>query len=253
MRMNQGNPSDPGVTRLERKNKGHIWASELASASVPIVPKQDQIIADLELDAVIVEIDDHKNQQLFESSDLDNDISMMAPTWWHQRLKYSRFKGDDSQDVDDWFGKFEATTLANQEDLLSKRRIFHGLLKGGALKWFQDVPDAVRARRFSPTFFCELSVRQVEKHVPWGGLARWPWSQRKQSVHMGKKCKGLFKSLPLTLSKVYKWNGMWQGFRRKWDSRSDSRRPIPLHKQWRQPWITKTWPNPKGSLCEVKT
>ena len=33
------------------------------------------------------------------------------------RLKYSRFRGDRSQDVDDWFSEFESIALANQEDL----------------------------------------------------------------------------------------------------------------------------------------
>ena len=29
------------------------------------------------------------------------------------RLKYSRFKGDGGQDVDDWLTEFESTALAN--------------------------------------------------------------------------------------------------------------------------------------------
>ena len=65
--------------------------------------------------------------------------------WWHQKkvtmstttyFKYSRFKGDESQDVDDWFIEFESTTLANQEESAAKHRIFQGLLKGEALKWY---------------------------------------------------------------------------------------------------------------------
>ena len=59
------------------------------------------------------------------------------------RLKYSRFKGDGSQDVDDWLTEFESTTLANQEELAAKQRIFQGVLKGEALKWYQDVPDQI--------------------------------------------------------------------------------------------------------------
>ena len=60
------------------------------------------------------------------------------------RLKYSRFKGDGSQDVDDWLTEFESTSLANQEELAAKQRIFQGVLKGEALKWYQDVPDRIR-------------------------------------------------------------------------------------------------------------
>ena len=65
----------------------------------------------------------------------------MAPS---TRLKYSRFQGDGSQAADDWYCKFESISTANQEDPESKRRIFQGLLKGGFLKWYQDVPDEIR-------------------------------------------------------------------------------------------------------------
>jgi len=52
------------------------------------------------------------------------------------RLRYNKFRGDGSKDVDDWMGEFEATAVANQEDPDSKQRIFQGLLKGEALKWY---------------------------------------------------------------------------------------------------------------------
>ena len=44
------------------------------------------------------------------------------------RLKYNRFKGDGSQDVDDWLTEFESTALANQEEPVAKQRIFQGML-----------------------------------------------------------------------------------------------------------------------------
>jgi hypothetical protein len=56
------------------------------------------------------------------------------------RLKYKRFKGDGHQDVDDWFSEFESIAVANQEEDEAKQRIFQGLLKGEALKWYQDIP-----------------------------------------------------------------------------------------------------------------
>jgi hypothetical protein len=56
------------------------------------------------------------------------------------RLKYKRFKGDGHQDVDDWFSEFESTAVANQKEDEAKQRIFQGLLKGEALKWYQDIP-----------------------------------------------------------------------------------------------------------------
>jgi hypothetical protein len=55
------------------------------------------------------------------------------------RLKYKRFKDDGHQDVDNWFSEFESTAVANQEEDKAKQRIFQGLLKGEALKWYQDV------------------------------------------------------------------------------------------------------------------
>jgi hypothetical protein len=47
--------------------------------------------------------------------------------------------------VDDWFSEFESRAVANQEEDEAKQRIFQGLLKGEALKWYQDIP--VRDRK----------------------------------------------------------------------------------------------------------
>ena len=60
------------------------------------------------------------------------------------RLKYSRFKGDGSEDVDDWLTEFKSTAIANQEEPATILRIFQGLLKGEALKWYQDVLERIR-------------------------------------------------------------------------------------------------------------
>ena len=49
------------------------------------------------------------------------------PTTTH--LKYSRFRGDGSQDIDDWFYEFESTALANQKDNEAKARIVHQILE----------------------------------------------------------------------------------------------------------------------------
>jgi hypothetical protein len=46
--------------------------------------------------------------------------------------------------VDDWFCEFKSIATANQEEPDSKKMIFQGLLKGYALKWYQDVPDTAR-------------------------------------------------------------------------------------------------------------
>ena len=78
-----------------------------------------------------------KVEEEWSSEDEDN---MPSTT----RLKYSRFKGDGSPDVDNWLTEFESTALANQEELVAKQRIFQGVLKREALKWYQDVPDQIR-------------------------------------------------------------------------------------------------------------
>jgi hypothetical protein len=82
------------------------------------------------------------------------------------RLKYKRFKGDGHQDVDNWFSEFESTAVANQEGDEAKQRIFQGLLKGEALKWYQDIPvrDRNDWKQFTTTFL--QAFREV------GGEAR---------------------------------------------------------------------------------
>lgn len=60
------------------------------------------------------------------------------------RLKYNRFQGDGGKDVDDWLEEFNAIAEANMEDAESRLRLFSGLLKGEALKWYLDVPLIVR-------------------------------------------------------------------------------------------------------------
>ena len=73
---------------------------------------------------------------------LSSDESDIMPST--TRLKYNRFKGDGSQDVDDWLTEFKSTAISNQEEPTTILRIFQGLLKGEALKWYQDVPDRIR-------------------------------------------------------------------------------------------------------------
>ena len=62
--------------------------------------------------------------------------------------------------MDDWYCEFQSIATANQEDPESKRRIFQGLLKGEALKWYQDVPDDTRDNW---TDFIQLFLRHSGK------------------------------------------------------------------------------------------
>ena len=73
-----------------------------------------------------------------ESGEEEISDGPMAPS---TRLKYSRFQGDERHDVDEWSCEFESIATTNEEDSEAKRRIFQGLLKGEALKWYIDVPE----------------------------------------------------------------------------------------------------------------
>ena len=74
--------------------------------------------------------------------ELSSDESDIMPST--TRLKYSKFKEDGSQDVDDWLTEFKSTAIANQEELATILWTFQGFLKGEALKWYQDVPERIR-------------------------------------------------------------------------------------------------------------
>ena len=82
------------------------------------------------------------------------------------RLKYNRFKGDISQDVDNWLTEFKSTAITNQEEPATILRIFQGLLKGEALKWYQDVLDRIR------TNWEQLSSLFLQTFREAGGKAR---------------------------------------------------------------------------------
>lgn len=60
----------------------------------------------------------------------------MAPTF---RIKYTRFKGDGTQDVDDWMEQFQPTLAGNDEtDDATARRLFRGLIDGEAMCWYNS-------------------------------------------------------------------------------------------------------------------
>ena len=58
------------------------------------------------------------------ADELSSDESDIMPST--TRLKYSRFKGDRSQDVDDWLMEFKSTTIANQEEPVQSSGFFKG-------------------------------------------------------------------------------------------------------------------------------
>ena len=61
------------------------------------------------------------------------------------RLKYSKFEGGGEQDVDDWLDHFKAILEANDEtDPDIRKRLFYGLLRGEALRWYNGLERGVR-------------------------------------------------------------------------------------------------------------
>jgi hypothetical protein len=138
-----------------RREKGPEWKSACLEKKrkVPtpsVSPRRRELFAEVEIeDSVLVtppgEISSTPRSG---SSDLNPDRQDPEPEGeatgseeeTMTRLKYKRFKEDGHQDVDDWFSEFESTAVANQEEDEAKQRIFQGLLKGEALKWYQDIP-----------------------------------------------------------------------------------------------------------------
>ena len=111
-------------------------------------------------------------------------------------LKYSRFKGDGSQDVDDWLTEFESTALANQEELAAKQRIFQGVLKGKALKWYQDVPDRIRNNWEHLTLLFLRTFREVGGEArALGRLSKMTMGTSESVRRYGQRVKALIQKL----------------------------------------------------------
>ena len=191
--MNHGNTNTPAVRGSERANSGRRPPSEFISPSLPPRLRRDQVVTVVEEDAVLVEENNEENRVSEESAELDTSIDQMAP---NTRLKYTRFKGDGSQDVDDWFGEFEAIATANQEDEASRRRVFHGLLRGEALKWYQDVPDGVRADWDELTDLFLRTFREAGGEArALGRLSKMTMKPGESVRKYGQRVKGLIQKL----------------------------------------------------------
>ena len=126
------------------------------------------------------------------STSSSNSKDMPTTTW----LKYSRFQGDGSQDVDDWFCEFESTALANQEDNEAKARIFQGLLKGEALKWYQDVREFTRSSWDQLTRLFLRTFREVGREArALGQLSKMTMKKSESVWKYGQRMKALIQKL----------------------------------------------------------
>jgi len=67
---------------------------------------------------------------------------VMAPLFC---IKYVHFKGDGSQDFDNWMEQYLATLAANNEaDVDTTKRLFRGVIEGEALKWYGTLDQVVK-------------------------------------------------------------------------------------------------------------
>jgi hypothetical protein len=117
------------------------------------------------------------------------------------RLKYKRFKGDGHQDVDDWFSKFESIAVANQEEDEAKQRIFQGLLKGEALKRYQDVPVRNRNDWDQLTTAFLQAFREVGGEArALGRLSKMTMRTSKSVRKYGQRVKALIQKLTMEIA-----------------------------------------------------
>ena len=132
---------------------------------------------------------------------LSSDESDIMPST--TRLKYSRFKGDGSQDVDDWLTEFKSTIVANQKEPAAALRIFHGLLKGEAFKWYQDVPDRIRTSwdQLSNLFFRTFQEAVGEARAL-GRLCKMTMGKSEFVRRYGQRVKALIQKLTTEISPI---------------------------------------------------
>jgi len=161
---------------------------------------------------------------LVENIELESSSDEM-PT----RLKYSKFRGDGSQDVDDWFSEFESIALANQEDLDIKQRIFQGLLKGEALKWYQDIPDAARNDwdNFTRMFLKTFREAGGEARAL-GRLSRMTMKSSESVRKYGQRVKVLLQKLTTEAAPALQVEWYVAGFPKKMEFQIRQERPTTL-------------------------
>ena len=145
------------------------------------------------------------------------------------RLKYTKFRGDDLMDVDDWMAEFEATVEANQEDLASKRRVFHGLLKGEAVRWYQDILAAIRNDWGQLTELFLRTFREVGGEARALGRLNKVTMRTNESVRKyGQRVKGLIKKLTTDIAPSIQMEWYVAGFPEEMGFQIQQSRPATL-------------------------
>jgi hypothetical protein len=150
----------------------------------------------------------------------------MAPS---TRLKYSRFRGDGRHDVDDWYCEFESIANANEEDPEAKRRIFQGLLKGEALKWYIDVPEDTRDSwaEFVPLFLKTFREAGGEARAL-GRLSRMTMKPAESVRKYSQRVKALIQKLTTGIAQSVQVEWYVAGFPEKMGFHIRQTRPATL-------------------------
>ena len=160
--------------------------------------------------------------------ELSSDESDIMPST--TRLKYSRFKGDGSQDVDDWLTEFKSTAIANQEEPATILRIFQGLLKGEALKWYQDVPERIRTnwKQLSSLFLRTFREAGGEARAL-GRLSKMTMEKSESVRRYQQRVKALIQKLTTEISPTVQVEWYVAGFPEKMGFQIRQARPTTLN------------------------
>jgi hypothetical protein len=176
-----------------------------------VSPRRGELFAEIEIEdsVLVMPPGETSSTPRSRSSDLNPDRQDPDPEGEETgseevdmtRLKYKTFKGDGHQDVDDWFSEFESTVLANQEEDEAKQRIFQGLLKGEALKWYQDIPvrDRNNWEQLTTTFL--QAFREVGGEArALGRLSKMTMRTSESVRKYGQRVKALIQKLTMEIA-----------------------------------------------------
>ena len=182
--------------------------------------------------------------------ELSSDDSDIMPST--TRLKYSRFKGDGSQEVDDWLTEFKSIAAANQEELAASLRIFQGLLKGEALKWYQDVPEPIRTNwdQLSNLFLRTFREAGGEARAL-GRLSKMTMGKSESVRRYGQRIKALIQKLTTEISPTVQVEWYVAGVPEKIGFQIRQARPTSLREAMEAAQNYENSVSPYGSLLKV--
>ena len=132
--------------------------------------------------------------------------------------------------MDDWLTEFKSTAAANQEEPAAALRIFQGLLKGEALKWYQYVPDRIRTSwdQLSNLFLRTFREAGGEARAL-GRLSKMTMGKSESVRHYGQRVKALIQKLTTEISPTVQVEWYVAGFPEKMGFQIRQARPTTLN------------------------